>query len=166
MRLNVLLPDTGFRRFALLVALLLGTALMLAACGDGDDDGSDVGDIDETPTATEGTGGGETATATEDGGGGGDGDAVAQGEQLVTAQGCTSCHGAGISPAFDEIGAEATLEDGDTVDVDEAYLRESIVDPNAKVVEGYTAGLMPQTYEDSLSDEQIDAIVQYILSLN
>jgi hypothetical protein len=47
----------------------------------------------------------------------------------------------------------------------EAYLRESIVDPNAYLVDDYTRGLMPRGYADNLTTEEIDSLVQYMLSL-
>ena len=45
--------------------------------------------------------------------------------------------------------------------VDE-YVRESIVDPDAYVVPGYQKGVMPGTFGDSLSKEEIDALVAYL----
>lgn len=48
--------------------------------------------------------------------------------------------------------------------VDEAYLRESILDPNAQITDGYVPGLMPP-YAGLLSDEDVDAIVAYIAHL-
>jgi mono/diheme cytochrome c family protein len=45
------------------------------------------------------------------------------------------------------------------------YLHESILNPNAHVVEGYPAGVMPQNYADSLTEDQINDLVAYMLSL-
>ena len=42
------------------------------------------------------------------------------------------------------------------------YVRQSIEDPNAVVVEGYQPGVMPQNFKDSLSSEEIDALVAYV----
>jgi cytochrome c oxidase subunit 2 len=56
-----------------------------------------------------------------------------------------------------------TLQDGRTVTVDEAYLRESILNPNAKMVAGYMP-VMPN-YEDQLSGEEVSLLVSYIKSL-
>ena len=44
----------------------------------------------------------------------------------------------------------------------EEFVRESIVDPNAIVAPGYQAGVMPTTYGATLTDEQLDALVQYL----
>ena len=47
----------------------------------------------------------------------------------------------------------------------ESYLRESVLDPDAYVVEGYRPDQMLDIYDDRLSDERIDALVEYLLSL-
>ena len=62
-------------------------------------------------------------------------------------------------------GKEEVMLDGTKVAVDDAYLFESITDPNAKIVEGYQKDLMPKTYGDTLSDVEIEAIIEYIKSL-
>ena len=46
-------------------------------------------------------------------------------------------------------------------DLSEAELRESIEDPDAEITEGFQPGLMPR-YGDSLSEEQVDALVKYL----
>ena len=45
----------------------------------------------------------------------------------------------------------------------EEFVRESIVDPNAKIASGYQPSVMPETFESTLSDEQLDALVQYLV---
>lgn len=47
----------------------------------------------------------------------------------------------------------------------EEYIRESIVDPDAYTVEGYPAGQMLQDYEERLTEEELDALVAYLLTL-
>ena len=49
--------------------------------------------------------------------------------------------------------------------MDEAYLYESIVDPNAKIVKGFPAEVMPQDFGQKLSDSEIQAIIEYIKTL-
>jgi mono/diheme cytochrome c family protein len=61
-------------------------------------------------------------------------------------------------------GSQVMLVDGTVVTVDDEYIRESIVDPNAKVVEGFSPDVMPQSYGDVLSDGDIEAIIAYIKS--
>jgi len=54
--------------------------------------------------------------------------------------------------------------DGTKVTVDENYLRESILAPNAKVVKGYPSGVMP-TYQGQLSEDELSALIEYIKEL-
>jgi cytochrome c oxidase subunit 2 len=93
------------------------------------------------------------------------------GQQLVTQFGCIACHSLDgsvvVGPSWKGIaGTVEELEDGSSVTVDAGYLFESIVDPDSKVVDDFLPGLMPQSYSESLSKEQIDQIVAFILSLN
>tara|TARA_R100001143_G_scaffold63545_1_gene71601 strand:- start:4988 stop:5929 length:942 start_codon:yes stop_codon:yes gene_type:complete len=95
-------------------------------------------------------------------------DPVELGEQLVTRNACTTCHSADGTelqgPSYLGIfGSERVMESGETVTVDENYIRESILEPNAKIVEGYQP-VMP-SYAGSLNDRQIDAIIEYIKTL-
>jgi mono/diheme cytochrome c family protein len=97
-------------------------------------------------------------------------DPVARGQMLVQNQGCVACHSTDgttlVGPTWQGVyGHEVTLADGTTVVADEEYLRESIVDPNAQIVEGFFPGIMPGNYRDMLSDEDIDAIIAYIRTL-
>ena len=80
--------------------------------------------------------------------------------------GCASCHGAdfagGVGPGWIGLaGSERPLVDGSTVVADRAYLIESLADPSAKRVAGYSL-MMPG---NSLSDTEIDQIVGYIEAL-
>lgn len=91
------------------------------------------------------------------------------GAMLVQHYTCRSCHSidgsAGLGPTFKGLyGSNVTLADGSTVVADHAYLITSIVSPNAQVVRGFPAGLMPNfsTYMSSLDLLQI---VTYIESL-
>ena len=114
------------------------------------------------PTATPGDGTGTpTATATA-------ADPAAVGQQLATTLGCLGCHTIDGSPLVGPswlglFGRTKQLDDGSTVVVDEAYLRESILNPNAKVVEGFPGGIMPAF--ESLSDDQLEALIAYIQTL-
>ena len=86
------------------------------------------------------------------------------GEQIVSSSGCLGCHNpAGQpAPAFQGVfGKTETLADGSTVTVDENYVRESILQPQAKVVQGYSPIMQPFR----LTDPQIDAVIAYIRSL-
>jgi cytochrome c oxidase subunit 2 len=93
--------------------------------------------------------------------------AAAEGQQIAQRSGCSACHGAdgqgGIGPAWaGDLGTQVELTDGSTATVDEAYLRRSIAEPSAQVHAGFTVA-MP---ENQLTDEEIDKVVAYIVSLN
>lgn len=90
------------------------------------------------------------------------------GEQLAQTYACATCHSADGSemtgPTWQGIfDHEVQLADGSTVTADENYIRESILEPNAKVVEGFPAVM--NTYQGQLNDEQINAIIEYIKTL-
>lgn len=97
-------------------------------------------------------------------------DPAARGERWAKTNGCQSCHSidgtASVGPTWQGLfGKTLTLIDGTEVVVDEAYLRTAILDPNAQVAQGSTPNVMPQTYEDSISDEQLSDIIAFIKSL-
>ncbi len=90
------------------------------------------------------------------------------GKQLYTRRNCQQCHSldgtAGTGPSFKGIfGHQTALEGGSSVMVDENYIRESILEPQAKVVQGYKP-VMP-TYKGILSDEEISDLIEFIKSL-
>jgi cytochrome c oxidase subunit II len=98
-----------------------------------------------------------------------DTEAAARGEALAAATGCLACHNidesAGTGPGWGGLaGSEVTLVSGETVVADDAYLFNSIVDPVSQVVAGFEA-VMPTTYADSLSEAEINDLVEYIKSL-
>ena len=89
---------------------------------------------------------------------------AASGARLYDQYACITCHGAGKGPAFNDLYmSKVRLQDGSTVTADETYLRESILFPSAKLVEGYPA-IMP-TYKGQLTEEQILQFIAYIKSL-
>jgi cytochrome c oxidase subunit 2 len=53
---------------------------------------------------------------------------------------------------------------GQTVIADETYIRESILNPNAKIVYGYQANIMPN-FTGQLTEEQVLALISYIKAL-
>ena len=82
--------------------------------------------------------------------------------------GCASCHTldgkANIGPSFLGVwGTERKLKEGGPVIVDENYVRESIVNPQAKIAAGYDP-VMP-TYKGRLTDREIDAIIAFMKTL-
>lgn len=90
------------------------------------------------------------------------------GEQLYRSKACYTCHsvdGSGnVGPTFKgAFGHEVILSDGSSVTVDENYIRESILDPRAKVVMGFQP-VMP-TYQGKLKAREVDALIAYMKSL-
>jgi len=91
------------------------------------------------------------------------------GEMLYNMRGCKQCHSVdgspGIAPSFlGKFGSEEQLLTGETVVVEENYIRESILNPQARVVAGYDP-VMP-TYQGRLKDEEITAIIEYMKTLS
>lgn len=92
------------------------------------------------------------------------------GKMLFNSRGCKQCHAVvegegGKGPTLYLIfGHEVEMEDGTRITVDENYLRQSIEDPQAQVVAGFQP-IMP-TYKGRLKDEEIDAVVAYLKSLD
>jgi cytochrome c oxidase subunit II len=89
---------------------------------------------------------------------------AAAGAHLFQQMGCAMCHGTGLAPALEgRFGSSVQLQGGETVLADEAYVRESILNPRAKLVAGY-APIMP-TFQGQLSEEELTQLVAYIKSL-
>ncbi len=105
-------------------------------------------------------------------GGGGDKDAAGGGDTDVTAgkalfektvlegnAGCITCHAREpgktiVGPSLAGIASKG-----------EDFIRESIVNPDADVTEGFPAGTMPPDYGEKLSEEQINQLVKYLMTL-
>lgn len=121
--------------------LAAAVALTLAACG----------------------GGGDSETA-----GDLDGEALFSSTVLEGQAGCVTCHSLSpgqviVGPSLANIGSEAaTRVEGSSA---EEYIERSIVDPSAYVVDGFEDGQMPSVWGDVLSDAQIGALVDYLLTL-
>ena len=91
---------------------------------------------------------------------------IEQGRMLAESRGCLGCHSidgsAGVGPTWQGLfGKTETLSDGSTVVVDADYLKESILNPGARVVQGF-APIMPP---GSFSDEELDALIAYTKDL-
>lgn len=100
-------------------------------------------------------------------GGPSEGSAAQQGERLFTELACNTCHRSDAlarAPQLEGLfGKDVQLQDGTTVVADESYLRESILNPQAKVVAGFQP-LMP-TYQGMVSEEQVLQLIAYIRAL-
>ncbi len=132
-----------------IIVLFMLLSFGLVACGGGDEA------TDEEPTPV--------------------GDA-ANGERLFNATtigaaeapGCITCHSLEpgvvmVGPSQSDVGTRAeTAVAGMSA---EEYLRQSIVEPNAHVAEGFVEGVMYQNYGEELTNSQIDDLVAFMLTL-
>jgi hypothetical protein len=82
--------------------------------------------------------------------------------------GCITCHSLEpgvtlVGPSHATIGAEAeTRVPGLSA---EEFLRQSIIDPNEQIADGFTVGMMYSNYERELSPQEIEDLVAYMLTL-
>jgi len=123
-------------KFAWLVVLAAFSLLILSACGGGLDDGADS--------------------------------ALIQQGKLIFQANCSACHS--TSPDVTIVGptlAGIATRAGEMVSgLDaRAYLEQSIIDPGATLTEGFK-NLMPDTYGNSLSEEDLDALISYMLTFD
>jgi cytochrome c oxidase subunit II len=100
--------------------------------------------------------------------GGSTGPLSASGEKIFAELGCATCHRSdtqGRGPNLQGVfGKSVLLQDGRTLTADENYIRESILDPGAKVVNGFKP-VMP-TFQGLVSEEQLNALVAYVKSMS
>jgi cytochrome c oxidase subunit II len=99
------------------------------------------------------------------GSGGGAGNTQELGKSTFASAGCGGCHtfmpagtDAEVGPPLDNLAADAGNA-GEPVD---QYIRQSIVDPNKVIVSGYQSGVMPTTFGETLSPEELDALVAFL----
>lgn len=93
---------------------------------------------------------------------------VERGNELYRSLGCVGCHSVdgsrNVGPTLKGLfGRATTLADGSQVTADEAYIRESIHEPKARVVQGYPPAMPPFP---GVSEEDIDALIAFIRSLD
>ncbi|MGB3399308.1 MAG: cytochrome c oxidase subunit II [Candidatus Deferrimicrobiaceae bacterium] len=91
-----------------------------------------------------------------------------KGKELTETLGCLGCHSvdgsARVGPSFQGLfGRQVELEGGGKATADEAYLRESINQPKAKVVKGFP-NVMPE-FKGKISEEDLSAIIAYLETL-
>ena len=81
------------------------------------------------------------------------------GKSIFASAGCAGCHTFKAAGATAEVGPDL---DKVLAGKDADFIRESIVDPNAEIAAGYQPNVMPSTFQDSLSKEQMDALVEFL----
>lgn len=91
------------------------------------------------------------------------------GKMLIESIGCVQCHTTdgttGNGPSFKDLfGYQRPLADGSTVTADENYIAESLYEPGAKVVRGYTVQM--SSYRSRLKDKDTNAIITYMKSIS
>jgi mono/diheme cytochrome c family protein len=130
------------------MALVLALALAATSCGGGGQSGGATG---SESTAT------ETTTVAGD---------AARGEAIFAAQHCGGCHtlaAAGatgtVGPNLDQQLGASAQKAGESLS---EFTRESIVNPNAFLAEGYSGGIMPTSFGDDLSDQEIADLVAFV----
>ncbi|HEX3704124.1 MAG TPA: cytochrome c oxidase subunit II [Vicinamibacterales bacterium] len=100
-------------------------------------------------------------------GGAAEGSLASAGEKLFADLACNTCHrpdSQGRGPVLDGLfGQTVTMQNGENVVFDEAYIRESILNPTAKVVAGFQP-IMP-TFQGLVSEEQLLQLIEYVKSL-
>ncbi|HEY7285861.1 MAG TPA: cytochrome c oxidase subunit II [Vicinamibacterales bacterium] len=100
-------------------------------------------------------------------GGGPEGSLAEGGAKLFASLACNTCHrpdAQGRGPVLEGLfGKTVTLQSGETATVDEAYVRESILNPSAKVAAGFQP-IMP-TFQGLVTEEQLLELIEYVKSL-
>jgi len=98
-----------------------------------------------------------TVASTEAGGT----EAAEPGAQVFISSGCGTCH------TFAAAGSTGTtgpnLDEYLAPDDDAAGIEEMIVDPEAEIAEGYSGGVMPQTYGQTIPKEELEQLVQFLV---
>jgi cytochrome c oxidase subunit 2 len=101
-------------------------------------------------------------------GGGLTGSMSARGEQLFQQLACSTCHltdGTGRGPSLAGVfGSQVTLQTGQKVKADESYVRESILTPQMKIVNGFQP-IMP-TFQGLVTEEQLASLIEYVKTLS
>ena len=117
------------------------------------------------PTTTTGETTTSSATTTSSGGGG---DAAA-GKSVFAANGCATCHTFQPANATGTVGPNLDTAPAQDAKADNnmalaAFIEESIKDPDKYIAKGYTKGLMPTNFGQSLSSKQLKDLVAFLLS--
>ena len=92
--------------------------------------------------------------------GGGEGGSSDAGASVFASNGCGGCHTLEAAGATAQIGPNL---DEVLPDLEKAEIEESITDPNKEITEGYGADIMPAAYADTISDDDLKALVDYLV---
>src|SRR6185295_14736230 len=96
----------------------------------------------------------------------GEGSLATRGDKLFQDLACVNCHkadGSGRGPSLEDLfGKTVEIENGQKIEVNDDYLRESILSPQAKIVKGYQP-IMP-TFQGLVTEDQLLTLIEYIKS--
>jgi mono/diheme cytochrome c family protein len=149
-------PGKNLRLFVVVAVLLVAGMLTAVEVFGGEHEAREADGREQTMTETGATETGQTETGAPEGD-------PAAGRQVFTSVAqppCGSCH------TLQAAGATQTL--GPNLDEvlqgkDAAFIRESIENPDAEVAQGFSADLMPETYGEQLSDEELANLVAFLV---
>lgn len=104
-------------------------------------------------------------TTTSSGGGG----SAAAGKAVFAANGCASCHTFKPANATGTVGPNLDTAPASDAKADKnkdlaAFIKESIESPDAYIAKGYTKGIMPSSFGQSLSGKQLNDLTAFVLS--
>ncbi len=85
---------------------------------------------------------------------------MARGKGVFLSAGCGACHTLAAASTKATVGPNL---DTALTGKSRAFVRESILDPNATIASGYQAGVMPTSYRGQLTSQQVDALVAFLL---
>jgi len=95
--------------------------------------------------------------------------AAGEGRALFLSKGCGGCHilsdaktGASVGPQLNDLRNAAAIKGG----ASREYLKRAILEPDARIVPGFRPGIMPSDYEQKLTDEELDTLVDYLLRVS
>jgi mono/diheme cytochrome c family protein len=155
----------SYSKPTLLAILLVAVSLLAVACAEQQGIGECLeprdGELVAVPCEVPE---GETPLATQPGGTppGNGGNGGGPGLATMLTAGCGACHtvdgtslSGAVGPNLTNVAAKGGAE----------YIRESIVNPNAVIAEGFSADVMPPNFGDTLSEEDLNAIVEYLNTL-
>jgi cytochrome c551/c552 len=116
-----------------------------------------------TPTTSATTTSSQTTTSS---GGGGN---AAAGKAVFASNGCASCHTFQPAQATGTIGPDLDTQPASDAKADNnmalaAFIKQSIIDPNAYIAKNYSKGIMPTTFGNSIKGAKLNDLVAFILS--
>ena len=154
------------------IAVLVGATMTFAWRNAADEKADRVAELNQDVSTNEQAG--NTAEADEEEGSGATtsttessptsttastGGSAQEGAQLFESQGCSGCHTLAAAGSTGTTGPDL---DGALKGKSAAFIKTSIVDPNADIAKGYPPNVMPQTFGD-LPPDQIDSLVAYLV---